>query len=84
MRKWLVLGLAAVVLGGVGCTSSVHSAVRDESTNNVPTTDTGVLPKNPPPAYGGDAAGTLNLDANAQAQQHSKAAGKAADRGGNG
>jgi len=75
MRNWMLLGLAAILLGVVGCTSAVHPSIRDDATDNVPTADSGVLPKTDngkkPEVYGGDAAGTLNLDANAQAEKKS-------------
>jgi len=65
MRSWLLLVLAAIILCALGCTSDVHPAIRDGQAE-APTTDTGVIAQG---TTGGDAAGTLNLDANHQGEE---------------
>ena len=53
------------MIGAMGCTSDVHSAVRTGEASQ-PTADSGPLATT---TTGGDAAGTLNLDANHQGEQ---------------
>ena len=65
MRFWMALAVAAVIIGAMGCTSDVHSAVRTGEAAQ-PTSDSGPLANG---TTGGDAAGTLNLDANHQGEQ---------------
>src|SRR5262249_13655127 len=65
MRSWLLLVLAAILVGTLGCTSDVHPAIRDGQAQ-APTADSGAIAQG---TTGGDAAGTLNLDANHQGEE---------------
>jgi len=78
MRIWMVLAVAVAVIGAVGCTSDVHAAIRDGEAGH-PTADSGPLASS---TTGGDAAGTLNLDANHQGEQASNESGGRNRRGG--
>jgi len=80
MRYWILLGLAAVLLAAIGCTSSVHTAIRDGE-HGPATADTGPLHQG---TTGGDAAGTLNLDVNHQGEEPKEAEGGRRRGGGGG
>jgi len=80
MRKVLVLAGLSVLVAAVGCTGDVRPAIR-QGEAAAPVADTGFIASS---TTGGDAAGTLNLDANQQtaAEQGAPRRGRRGGRGG--